>query len=87
MIERELQYWLRNDGGLIMIYRGTIDVVDSVIRFLEGHKEQAVNRLFNDAADSYKDEWRGRDVFSFWVHLDSAHAKSLVAMACEFYHD
>ena len=70
-----------------MIYQGTIDTVDSVIRFIEGHKEQAIDRLFNGAVESYKDEWRERNVFGFWTHLDHEHARLLVDMAVEFYHD
>lgn len=61
------------------------NTVDCVIRFIEGHKEQAINRLFPHAEDAYKHEWRKKDLFSFWVHLDGTNQTNLVKMAVEHY--
>lgn len=62
-----------------------IDIIDDVIRFLGNHKEQVINRLFSSATEGYKDEWRARDLFTFWTHLDSHNQRQLVKMAVEYY--
>ena len=61
------------------------NTVDSTIRFIEGHKEQAVNSLFPYAVDAYKQEWLRRNLFSFWIHLDGSNQANLIKMAVEYY--
>ncbi len=58
---------------------------DSVLRFLDNHKSQAVTRLFHTATAGYRSEWLARDVLAFWYHLDIANRNALVRMAIAHY--
>ena len=62
--------------------------VNRVIRFIEGNKQNILDKLFPLMANgdtSYHDEWKARDVFSFWCHLDTYNARLVIDMANEHY--
>lgn len=66
-----------------------VETADNVIRFIEAHREQAINRLFPASAHSegYRQQWRDRTIAEFWLYLDSRNQHELVMMATDYYND
>lgn len=60
-------------------------LVGDVLYFIKYHRQQAVNRLFPNSCDDYKQQWLDRDIFSFYAHLDIAHREMLIDMTIETY--
>ena len=60
-------------------------MVDSVIRFIDDHREQAINRLFPGAVDAFKLEWNKKEVYNFWTSLNSDLQLEIVSMAVNYY--
>ena len=59
--------------------------IDSVLLFLGNRKPLAIAGLFSGADESYREEWLGRDPFTFWCNLDLTHRRQLIAMATSYY--
>ncbi len=62
-----------------------IETIDLVIRYIESNRETAITRLFPGATEDYKQEWRDRNLFKFWTHLDSHNQHRVVLLALEHY--
>ena len=60
-------------------------IIDLVLNYLANHRESAIQNLFGEACESYRDEWRDRDVLKFWSHLDLGNRRQLIKLAVTYY--
>jgi hypothetical protein len=62
-----------------------VEAIDSVLHYLENHKDDAADRLFPNATDDSRKERLGMGILPFWNHLDLHNRKQLVLLAVNFY--
>ncbi len=58
----------------------TIDTVDNVIRFIHSHRDQAVSGLFHTAIEAFKEQWRKKSDYDFWISLRNDEKLDLMYM-------
>jgi hypothetical protein len=61
------------------------EVVNVTFHYLRNQRAEAVEALFSERAESYMAEWRNRDAFHFWCHLDDQNRRRLIQAACSCY--
>ena len=59
--------------------------INDILLYLDNHKYEIVEELFEKASAGYKEEWYNRDPARFWFHLDLGNQARVVEMAEEYY--
>lgn len=59
--------------------------VTSLLYFLKYEKEKAIEQLFHNANENYKQEWRNRELYAFWMHLGPRGRAQLTELAIKHY--
>ena len=62
-----------------------VNRISNVLLYLDNHKYEIVEELFEKASAGYKEEWYNRDPARFWFHLDLGNQARVVEMAEEYY--
>jgi len=62
-----------------------VNRISNVLLYLDNHKYEIVEELFEKANRVYKEEWYAREPHRFWFHLDLGNQARVVEMAEEYY--